>query len=360
MSSSSFASSATRPRRRLTTALVFLCFIAGYVRAQVEVPVDDNNPAIVYSPSISWFRNEETNPMDAGGFHMVTTDTAASAEFRFTGTGISYMAPLWAEEITTQVRLDGGVPVVIDLQDKTVTPEVDGPTTVESSVLWSEKGLTNTEHVLIIDVAPGGRFAVVDQLIVEQDGTSTTDTTTETTATDTATETTSETPTTSSRTRPAAATSPTASPTPATITGLTITIAVVCSVAGALIILLALLFFLRRRRHRREREAWGRMNPALPPGPPPPPMDTIDDGINAPPKQRFRSIPSRNGTLAKMYMAAPGDESPDNMSQVNTPTAASGRAGAASKLRQVVAATEDGNRQSWVPPPEIVQTSRRT
>jgi hypothetical protein len=70
---------------RLRPALVFLCFIAGYVRAQTSVAYDDSDPDIVYTPSISWFRNEDPNPMDAGGFHMVTTDVAASAEFRFTG-----------------------------------------------------------------------------------------------------------------------------------------------------------------------------------------------------------------------------------------------------------------------------------
>lgn len=53
--------------------------------AQVQVMVDDNDPAIIYTPLFSWRRNEVANPMDAGGFHMVTTDIAASAAFRFNG-----------------------------------------------------------------------------------------------------------------------------------------------------------------------------------------------------------------------------------------------------------------------------------
>ena len=292
---------------------------------------------------------------------MVTTSPGASATFRFTGTGIRYMAPLWAEEITTQVRLDGGVPVVINLQDNTVPAEVDGPTTVESSVLWEERGLANTDHVLVIEVAPGGRFAIVDMLVVEQDGTTNTDTdtNTETPPTQTDTDTTSS----STRSRAAAATSPTASPTPETTAGLTITIAVVCSVFGLLFIIGLLLFLARRRRQRREREAWGHMSSSPPEQGPP--LDTFDDGINAPKKQRFRSIPSRNGTLSKYY----GDESPDNMSQVGGSggaLASAGRAASSSKLRQVVATEEGHRRQSWVPPVlppkndgyEIVQTSR--
>ena len=75
------------------------------------------------------------------------------------------MSALYALEINTQVRLDGGIPVVINLQDTTVPVETAGPPTVTSSVLWEARGLANEEHTLEVGFAPGGLYAVVDMFM---------------------------------------------------------------------------------------------------------------------------------------------------------------------------------------------------
>jgi hypothetical protein len=40
----------------------------------------------VYTPAGAWARNEVASDLDAGGFHMLATDTTATATFSFIGT----------------------------------------------------------------------------------------------------------------------------------------------------------------------------------------------------------------------------------------------------------------------------------
>jgi len=347
--------------------LALLCALALAARAQVQVQVDNDDPAIEYTPLEDWYIADEANDHSLGGFHRVTTVSTATATFRFTGTGIQYMAPLFSDMIDTQVSLDGGPPELISLQDTTVVAVVDSGATVESSPLWSQQGLENVEHELVISVAPGSRLALVDAFVITQED----DTTESTSSTEepTATEEETSTRTTSTRTRPSptddeSAASPEASPTPATRLGLTVGISVVGGLAGVVLIG-GLLFWLRRRRRAaRERQAWGSYAPARshPPPPPPAAMAEVDDSINSG-KARFRSVPSRNTLKAYIdeadrdsgvFSSAGGVPVGGTMSPNASFGSAAGAAAAhaagknGSKLRQVVA-TDDSAAPPAVP-----------
>ncbi|TEB32142.1 hypothetical protein FA13DRAFT_1731881 [Coprinellus micaceus] len=66
-------------------SLFFLQILLLAVWGQTAHRVDDDDAQITYTPLTSWHRNEESNPHDEGGFHMVTDDATATATFSFTG-----------------------------------------------------------------------------------------------------------------------------------------------------------------------------------------------------------------------------------------------------------------------------------
>ncbi|TFK23579.1 hypothetical protein FA15DRAFT_656627 [Coprinopsis marcescibilis] len=316
------------------SAFVALALLAAAAHAQVITEFDDNDPTIVYSPEASWFRAEEVNPMDSGGFHQVTTEVGATATFRFTGSRVEYHAPLWADEITTQITLDAGTPEVVSLQDPAAEVIPDGPTTQDSALRWSAEGLDpDVEHILVIGVPPLGGFGIVDLLVVESDEPATSSSSSSVSSTEPAT-TDSETASSTTTRRAVTATSEPSRETPATRAGLTIAIAVVCSLVGVIAICIAAFLFRRRHQRKRDRALWALQHQDQDRNLPPPPMDEIDDSINAR-KHRYRSIPSRNNLRASNFM----DD--DTVSQQSAAPSASGKQ--TSKLRQVVA-TEDGTR----------------
>lgn len=77
------------------------------------------------------------------------------------------MSPLWPYLVNTAVSLDSGPPVLVDLVDHS-RPDVgaaEGPETVQSTVVWSATGLTNSQHTLVMSVGAGQPFAIVDGLM---------------------------------------------------------------------------------------------------------------------------------------------------------------------------------------------------
>ena len=81
------------------------------------------------------------------------------------GVAIYFYSPLWTFSVTTQVALDGSPPVLLDLRDYS-QPYVDnGPETVQSSVVWSQTGLADTQHALMVSVGAGQTFAIMDALV---------------------------------------------------------------------------------------------------------------------------------------------------------------------------------------------------
>ena len=63
------------------------------------------------------------------------------------------------------MALDGSQPTLLDLRDYTQPLEIDGPETVQSSVVWSQTGLANTQHTLLVSVGPGETLAILDTLV---------------------------------------------------------------------------------------------------------------------------------------------------------------------------------------------------
>jgi hypothetical protein len=67
--------------------------------------------------------------------------------------------------VTTAVSLDSGPSTLIDLVDHSRPNAGQGPETVQSQVVWSATGLTNTRHTLVISVGQGQPFGIVDGLM---------------------------------------------------------------------------------------------------------------------------------------------------------------------------------------------------
>jgi hypothetical protein len=93
-----------------------------------------------------------------------------SAHFLFfpairVGVAIYFYSPLWTFQVTTLVTLDDLPPVLLDFRDNTQPLDINGPETVQSSVVWSQTGLENTQHTLLVSVGPGQTLAVLDTLV---------------------------------------------------------------------------------------------------------------------------------------------------------------------------------------------------
>jgi hypothetical protein len=74
------------------SCLLLLLFLAcaDNARALKNTTVDDQDPAIVYAPAASWARINDSSTVvfDSGGNHMLTSDPAANATFKFTGASL--------------------------------------------------------------------------------------------------------------------------------------------------------------------------------------------------------------------------------------------------------------------------------
>jgi hypothetical protein len=75
------------------------------------------------------------------------------------------MAPLWPYNVTTVVTLDDGPPQLIQMTDPLNSEPVDSLPTVNSTVLWGQSGLADAQHTLVMSLAPGGMYVIVDALV---------------------------------------------------------------------------------------------------------------------------------------------------------------------------------------------------
>lgn len=75
------------------------------------------------------------------------------------------MSPLWPYHVTTAVRLDDQNPRLLSLVDRNRPDAGGGPETMASAVVWSAINLTNTEHLLLVYIASGEPFAIVDAIV---------------------------------------------------------------------------------------------------------------------------------------------------------------------------------------------------
>ena len=63
------------------------------------------------------------------------------------------------------MALDDSPPVLLDLRDYTQPLDINGPETVQSSAVWSQTGLANTRHTLLVSVGSGQTLAILDTLV---------------------------------------------------------------------------------------------------------------------------------------------------------------------------------------------------
>ncbi|KAL0950269.1 hypothetical protein HGRIS_010249 [Hohenbuehelia grisea] len=152
-------------------AFVFALFlVVGVAGAHdvANVTLDDSSSNIRYFGK--WIKSTlGQSPLNYGGAHAVTALTNATAVIPFDGVAVYFMSPKWPFDMKTQLRLDNGPLELVDLTDRTraVTPNArtNATESLQSQVVWSKKGLSNTAHSLHVSVPPGYSFAIVDAVI---------------------------------------------------------------------------------------------------------------------------------------------------------------------------------------------------
>ncbi|KAJ7467502.1 hypothetical protein FB451DRAFT_1040317 [Mycena latifolia] len=151
---------------RLASYFLLLGAFAGlsFVSGLRNVTLDDNDPAIIYSPG--WNVSRPVNSMDFGGSLHFSDNSTVSASLTFRGVAVYLMAPLWSSRVGIQVTIDGQDPFTIDLEDHGVPLEPDSRReTQKSQVVWASSKLSNTEHTIVISMPPATEFVVLDGLM---------------------------------------------------------------------------------------------------------------------------------------------------------------------------------------------------
>ncbi|KAF8208964.1 hypothetical protein K438DRAFT_1960684 [Mycena galopus ATCC 62051] len=98
---------------------------------------------------------------------MYSKDSAATANFTFTGVDVYYLAPRWPYDVHTQLSFDGGAPVLVNLIDPNASgTSTSSSETVNSSVAWWATNLANTSHSVLVTF---GTYAIVDGFIYTVD-----------------------------------------------------------------------------------------------------------------------------------------------------------------------------------------------
>ncbi|KAL0950268.1 hypothetical protein HGRIS_010248 [Hohenbuehelia grisea] len=157
------------PSRVRNLAVAFLLAI-GVAQADPELRtiIDDSNDAIRYAGT--WKTSPPAHAsFTYGGNYALTTERSASATFNFTGVAVYFYAPRWPFNVSTQVALDGGPPVLVDLTDhsRSLLPNADpnaSPSTI-TQVVWNMTDLNYGEHVLRVSVERDQAFSVVDAIM---------------------------------------------------------------------------------------------------------------------------------------------------------------------------------------------------
>ncbi|KAJ7717603.1 hypothetical protein B0H14DRAFT_2412634 [Mycena olivaceomarginata] len=121
----------------------------------MNVTLDNTDSSITYqgeweSPS------RHKSSLDYSGNHAYSSDPSANATLTFAGVAVYYLVPRWPYPVTTQLSLDGGPGIVVNLTDPNASPTDGGSESTVSSVAWSVSGLSNTTHHLVLTMAPSG------------------------------------------------------------------------------------------------------------------------------------------------------------------------------------------------------------
>jgi hypothetical protein len=81
------------------------------------------------------------------------------------GTAIYFFSPLWPYRVNVVIQLDSRPSQLVPLVDTSRPDAGLGPATVASNIVWSSTGLDNIQHTIVVSVAPGEPYAIVDGLM---------------------------------------------------------------------------------------------------------------------------------------------------------------------------------------------------
>ncbi|KAJ7247045.1 hypothetical protein C8J57DRAFT_725103 [Mycena rebaudengoi] len=107
-------------------ALLPLPLFLHLVGALTNVTIDDTKTSMISYLGKWEASSTHVSEQDYGGSHTLSSDREASAIFKFTGVAVYYLAARWPYRISTQLRLDDGDPVLVDLTDHKVPSAPEG------------------------------------------------------------------------------------------------------------------------------------------------------------------------------------------------------------------------------------------
>ncbi|PPR02771.1 hypothetical protein CVT24_002245 [Panaeolus cyanescens] len=127
-----------------------------------NVTLDDTDPRVFYSGG--WIDTQPT-VLNFGGSHRLGNNPGSTARISFVGNAVYFLSSLWPYHVTTQISLDNGPRIIVDLQDYNYRGPGQFMESAEWRVIYSWTGLTHGIHTLEVSVAPGEQFAVFDGII---------------------------------------------------------------------------------------------------------------------------------------------------------------------------------------------------
>jgi hypothetical protein len=143
--------------------------------------IDDTDLSINYT-GLWESGNDTQNSFDYNGSCHFSNDPNATATWQFTGQleystlqnmlilviiiGIAfyYIAPLWAFPVNTSINIDDNITQTIDLENYTATALMldNSAESDPYAVLWESGLLENTSHTVVLSMATGGQYVIVD------------------------------------------------------------------------------------------------------------------------------------------------------------------------------------------------------
>ncbi|KAJ6521559.1 hypothetical protein DFH09DRAFT_1331138 [Mycena vulgaris] len=266
------------------------------VGALLNVTVDDTDASsITYQGPWESYRSS----LNYGGSHTLSTNSTATATFTFTGVAVYYLVPRWPYPVNTQLSLDGGQGVIVNLTDPNASTTFSGGSeSALSSVTWSATDLSNTTHTLVLSMASTGQVIVADGFIFTvNNGSSPSSSSASSTA-----------PQTPTPTKPADSAGTPVVPPVVPMKTDTLAIALGCALGAAALLAAALLaFFICRRQNRRPRivsnvlDDWGA--DADTDAYPPPPVPFVAGAMPASPRPTH--VPSMSDASTGPLLATP-------------------------------------------------------
>lgn len=83
----------------------------------------------------------------------------------FVGVAVYYLSQKWPFHVTTDITLDDGPAVLLDLQEYRKMSTIPEEDYGQAIVIASATGLENREHTVRISVGTGEQYAVMDMLM---------------------------------------------------------------------------------------------------------------------------------------------------------------------------------------------------